>query len=274
MFNTQNSIHRLNVANVDMNNLSLFVTTNLAIVLVIALVALNVTFTIILFLLIVIGFISFRNYVRQANSEMLRQFAILNKQLNLRLSISTPTFFKVGWEYPSLSGTYLNRPFSLSAKGEIFFLPKPSNISISMDVSNYGNTFEIKPQTWRNNFRNKTGHTLNSIFGASISGFLSKWFPIFSPYSGIHGDQDFNDLYSVKTNNSKFINKILDDDTVGVFTQDLWPDMGVIKLDQGIMTYQHEALINTEMERYHLEKVILVMYMLAKHIEYKRAGKA
>ena len=257
-----------------MNNLSLFVTTNLAIVLVIVLVALNTGITVILFLLVVMTFLGIRNYIRQANSEMLRHFAILNKQLKLHLNISTPTFFKIGWEYPSLSGTYFNRRFSLSARGETIFFPKPSTISISMDVRNYGNTFEIKPHTWKNNFRNKAGHTLNSIFGASISGFLSKWLPIFSPYSGIHSDQDFNDLYSINTNNARFVNQILDEQIASVFTQDLWPDVGTIKLDQGIMTYKHQALINTDIERYHLEKVILVMCMLAKHIEYKRIGKA
>ncbi|MGB1206097.1 MAG: hypothetical protein ACPG5B_10645 [Chitinophagales bacterium] len=257
-----------------MNKLNLFVTTNLAIVLIIALVTLNITITVILFLLVVASFIAFRNYIREANDEMLRQFSTLNKQLKLRLSISTPTFFKIGWEYPSLSGQYLGRVFSLSARGSTIFTPKPSNISVSLDVSNYGKTFEIKPQTWRKNFYNKTGHTLNRIFGERISTFMSKWFSIFSPYSGIHSDQNFNDLYIVSTNDSRFMNQVLDKMIVSVFTQDLWPDIGVIKLDNGIMTYSHQALIDTDMERYHLEKVILVMYMLAKHIEYKRQGKA
>ena len=256
-----------------MNNLSLFVTANLAIVLVLLLVSLNYTFTIILTSLIVISFIAVRNYIREANSEMLRHFSILNKELKLRLSISTPTFFKIGWEYPSLSGTYLNRVFSLSAKGSNVFFVKPSNISISMDVHNYGKTFEIKPQSWKNNIYNKIGHALNRVFGKTISGFLSKWLPIFITYSGIHKNQNFNDLYNVTTNDAKFMNKVLDNDITDVFMQDLWPDMGTIKLEQGIMTYKHQALINTEMERYHLEKVILVMYMIAKQLEYRRSGK-
>lgn len=184
------------------------------------------------------------------NDQTIAQFAALNTQLGISLNVPTRKTFNLEWTYPALKGRYLGRDLHVSMKNiDIAGIGVPHTF-ISIDTLHFGKTLEISSETLFT--------TLKKTFGKQ---------------DVITGDAEFDRRFLIASNDNGFVRKLLDDDIRDILKKEVFLNMGTISLKHSQLHYKEQIVINTDNERRRLENIILVMYMLAKRMEYMRDNK-
>lgn len=220
-------------------------------------------------MLIAIGiFMLVSRSIRYLNDRNVEQFARLNEQLKLKLITTDRSWFKLDWQYPSMSGIYLDRNIIITMfNADVLGITAP-HTRIAVDAFHYGKTLEIRSEgiytqfekIWFRaaNFPNKIARAILKYFGRYLK-------PINSEVSV--GDLDFDRRFYIISNDVQFTIKLLDKEIRDIMTKDVFLKMGKFELRQSQLFYTEQIVINTDFERQRLQKIILVMYMLVKRIE-------
>ena len=197
----------------------------------------------ILLLTLLLSFYIIRKVVDFLNDKIIHQYLLLNQQLNLELLIPPRRWYDLRWRYPSIRGTYLNRHLIIKVDDK-----KPmAHTRITIDVFHYGRTFFIRKNDWmtwlKSFFKSKSIKTQNGAF---------------------------NRYFLIESTDPRFILQLLDEPIIELMNEDIVLKNGVFKLEHGQVIFEEQYLIKNEDERDHTEKIILLLYMMAKRIDYMR----
>ncbi|MBK8472220.1 MAG: hypothetical protein IPL33_08635 [Sphingobacteriales bacterium] len=189
--------------------------------------------------------------IEYINDRTIAQFAAMNAQLKIALSVPARKAFNLAWSYPSLKGRYLERDLSISMKNKDMAGMSVPYTSMSIDALRHrGVTLEISSET--------LGSTLKKMIGKQ---------------DVLTGDIDFDRRFLIKTNNQKFIKDLLDEEIRDILKKEVFLKMGTLSLKDSELCYEEQIVVNTDNERRRMENILLVMYMLAKRMDYMRDGK-
>lgn len=209
--------------------------------------------------------------IRYLNDRNVEQFAYLNEELKLKLNTTDRSWFKLDWQYPSLSGTYLNRNISIIMFNADSFGITAPHTRIAVDALHYDKTLEIKSEGIYTQFEKmyfRATNFTNRIIRAILKYFGRYLKPISHEVN--IGDLDFDRRFYIISNDTKFTIKLLDKEIRDIMTKDVFLKMGKFELRQSQLFYTEQIVINTDFERQRLQKIILLMYMIAKRIEQIR----
>lgn len=220
------------------------------ITLIVMLVVSSPTMTLLLFLFLVAFYWAVSRAIEYLNEQIVAQFAALNHQLNITLNVPPRKTFNLEWAFPSLKGHYLGR--------QIDIVTLPTNIggvsvphtTITLDALHYGNTFEIKSENWIT--------------------FIKKFW---GKQDILTGDKHFDSRFYITSNNANFMRQLLDADIRDIMNREAFLQMGKFTLKESQLKYEEQVVINTDNDRERIEKIILIMYMMVKRMEYMRAKK-
>ncbi len=203
--------------------------------------------------------------INYLNARVYRQYQLLNMQLELNLSKpmrsqphlwwllpenwvpeSKRSYFGFSRSYPSLTGRYLGRSLTISTEAKMINENKSAIVtSVILDVFPVGRSFEITA----------------SGFGLSLAG-------LFKRNRSKTGDKSFDSRFSIHTDNPDYFLVLMDEDIRRVLKTDVFSDMGRLSLDGNLLTYEEAILPKDEYIRKKIERVVLVLYMIAKKMEY------
>lgn len=209
--------------------------------------------------------------IRYLNDRNVEQFAYLNEELKLKLTTTDRSWFKLDWQYPKLEGIYLNRNISIVMFNADSFGITAPHTRIAVDALHYGKTLEIKSEGIYTQFEKmyfRAANFTNRIIRAILKYFGRYLKPINQEVN--IGDFDFDRRFYIISNDTKFTIKLLDKEIRDIMTKDVFLKMGKFELSQSQLFYTEQIVINTDFERQRLQKIILLMYMLAKRIEQIR----
>jgi len=176
--------------------------------------------------------------------QIIEQFAILAKELNLNLSVSPKKKFSIKSRFPLINGNYLKRNISISTKDILIGSVAFPQTQITLDVLHYGNTFTIGSETIYTTLKKIWGHTDVSV-----------------------NDPQFDRMFYITTNAPSFVKKLLDKEIRDVMKENTYFQQGKFILEQAQLKYIEQISLITVHRRKRIEKVILVMYMMAKKID-------
>ena len=184
------------------------------------------------------------------NDQTIAQFSALNTQLGVSLEVPERKLFNLEWTYPALKGAYLGRHLHIAIRNmDMAGVAVPHTV-ITIDTLHSGKTLEISAETLVS--------TLKKIVGKQ---------------DVITGDAEFDRRFLIKSNDNGFVKKLLDDDIRDILKKEVFLKMGKISLKHSQMFYEEQVVVNTDNERRRIENIILVMYMIAKRMEYMRERK-
>ena len=178
-----------------------------------------------------------------------RKHYTIMRIIRIMLGLEPPGAF-LSRLHPMVSGVYLDRFIKVAAKGKVKGGAITELIVVEVDVLPFGNTFSIKPETCKMR--------------------LLKWFRWKKDV--LTGDKDFDNKFFVE-GKEKFMKKLLDPPIIQLFRDELFKKMGNIHLEQGILRYEEKGLLNDDEKRERIEKVIELMYLIARKLDFMRLGK-
>lgn len=176
--------------------------------------------------------------------QIIEQFAILANILKLKLTVPTRKRFSLSSRYPVVNGNYLNRNVNISTKEVLIGGAAFPQTQIVLDVMHYGKTFTIGSETIYSTLKKLWGHTDVSV-----------------------NDPTFDRMFYITTNDPKFVQKLLDREIRDVMKENTYFQQGKFILEQAQLKYVEQISLITVHRRKRMEKVLLVMYMMAKKID-------
>ena len=170
----------------------------------------------------------------------------LNRQLRVHLEIPETSLFNFQWIYPSLQGRYLNRRIQIytstqsvsESKREVPFT------TISVDASFGGRSFSIRPEA----------------LGKKFTKF-------FYNKNKVTQDKSFDRKFDVNGDDLKYVGGLLDGPVREILNQGILSRDSYLEFKNGQFSYTEQTVMNSGFKRRRFEKIILVMYMIAKKME-------
>ncbi len=230
-------------------------------------------YTMLFFLLLIVGFIQYlytwevvilvvltaimflivRGYVRWVNGKLIEQFQLLKAQLNTPtpgVGIRAPVqgLFDFGWITVGLGGKFLNKNIVIYMHEKPGIMISTYYTTITIDVIHYGNSMAISTEGMKTFWDKYWGRKKTDIET---------------------GDKAFDQRFEVN-GNPKFVTGLLDDEIRKLMKEEVFKEMGTFTLNQSQLTYTEQVVMNTNYKRKRIEKIILVMFMMAKRMEYIR----
>lgn len=206
---------------------------------------------VVLVILALLFFFGILHLYRRLNDQTIRQFAVMNQQLKLRMKYPAQPFFNMEWVYPNMRGVYRGRYLAIVSYKSIEAGKVVPRVAVTLDVIHYGKIFSLKPEDFSTALKKlKEGPDI------------------------ITGDDDFDARFYVESNDARFMKNLLDDDIRDILMDNVFNHIGKFTLSQGQLKYSEALVLNTTEERRRFEYVILVLHMMAKRMELMRIGKA
>lgn len=209
--------------------------------------------------------------LRYLNDRNVEQFVFLNEQLKLQLSTANRSWFTLEWQYPSLAGDYLGKKITINMfNADVLGITAP-HTRIIVDATHYGKTLEIRSEGIYTQFEKlwlRAAVMQQRFVAAILRHFGREPKPITDEVAV--DDWQFDRRFFIMANDAKFAKKLLDDDIRDIMKNDVFMKMGHFRLLNSQLIYTEQIVINTDFERQRLQKIVLLMYMMAKRMEIIR----
>ncbi len=185
-------------------------------------------------------------FIAYVNNRVIKQFAFLNRQLHVHLDIPETRLFNFRWIYPSLQGHYLQRRIQVftstqsvsNSKREVPFT------TISVDAPFGGRSFSIRPEA----------------LGKKFTKF-------FYNKKKVTQDKTFDRKFDVGGDDLKYVGGLLDGAIREILNEGILSRDSYLEFKNGQFSYTEQTVMNANFKRRRFEKIILVMYMIAKKME-------
>lgn len=211
------------------------------------LVTVNIWMALIIGVFLLLFYILLGYAINYLNNRIIEQFAVLNTDLGLNIEVPPRKLLRLARRYPRLRGRFLQRSIEIKMYDKVV-VGRPAPVTeIIVDILHYGNTFTIKSETWWT--------TLKKFFGKNDI---------------TTSDKEFDRLFYLEASNPGLLIKLLDEDIRDIMKYNVSLKSGILSAQQAQLIYQEQLAIGTTNERKRLEKVILIMYMIAKKLEKGR----
>ncbi|MEZ4888371.1 MAG: hypothetical protein R3E32_26820 [Chitinophagales bacterium] len=206
----------------------------------------NIRWLIVLVSSVLLGLFISNLFIAYINNRVIRQFAFLNRQLRVHLDIPETRLFNFEWIYPSLQGQYLQRRIQvytttqtvLDRKREVPFT------TISVNAPFGGRSFAIRPEA----------------LGKQFTKF-------FYNKKKVTEDRSFDRKFDVNSDDLEYIGGLLDDAVREILNEGILSRDSYLEFKNGVFSYTEQTVLNMGFKRRRFEKIILVMYMIAKKME-------
>lgn len=195
---------------------------------------------------ILLGLFISNLFIAYINGRVIKQFAFMNRQLRVHLEIPETRLFNFQWIYPSLQGQYLRRRIQVytsthpvpNGKREVPFT------TISVDASFGGRSFSIRPEA----------------LGKKFAKF-------FYNKKKVTQDKSFDRKFDVNGDDLKYVGGLLDGGVREILNEGILSRDSYLEFKNGQFSYTEQTVMNANFKRRRFEKIILVMYMIAKKME-------
>lgn len=195
---------------------------------------------------IMLGLFISHLFIAFVNNLAQRQYAFLNRQLRVHLDIPETDMFSFRWVYPSLQGKYLSRRIQIYTTTQAVGGREREApfTTVSVDASFGGRSFSIRPEALGKRF---------------TKFFYNK--------KRITEERSFDRKFDVNGDDLKYVGGLLDGAVRDILNQGILSRESYLEFNNGKFSYTEQTVINTSWERRRFEKIILVMYMIAKKME-------
>ncbi|HRK28826.1 MAG TPA: hypothetical protein PK239_16245 [Chitinophagales bacterium] len=203
------------------------------------------TYTVVFLFVFMFGLYLVAQAIQFLNDLVVEQFSVLNNQLQLELIVEPRRRFSFKRRYPLIKGKYLNRRLMISSKEVMIAGVAYPQTVIVVDVLHYGKTFTIGSET--------------------IYTILSK---LWGKNDISLNDPLFDRMFYLTANDAAFLQKVLDPDIRDIMKANMFLQDGKFTLNQAQLRYEEQISVMTVSRRKRIEKIILIMYMMAKKIDH------